>query len=127
MTLIGLISTDGPGASQPVLLPEPLWAEWLAAQKEVFDLDEAAAFLKASADDVLRMVKEQGLPARKVGEGWRFLKAAVCDWLRAGPARQMSRKEAQLALAGKYRDDPDLKRICEDAYKERGRPISLED
>ena len=39
-------------------------------------------------------------------------------------ARDAARKEAQLALAGKYKEDPDLMRICEDAYRQRGRPLA---
>jgi len=27
-------------------------------------------------------------------------------------------------LAGKYKDDPDLEQIVEDAYRRRGRPIT---
>jgi len=57
---------------------------WLKQWHNEYDADYAAAFLKSSDEDVLRMVKEQGLSARQVGDGWRFLKAALCDWLRVG-------------------------------------------
>ncbi len=124
MTLIAFLSAEGPITAHPVLIPEPLLAELLVGQKEVFDLREAATFLKASEDEVLRMVKEQGLPARQVGDGWRFLKAAVCDWLRAGTLPRRSGKDALLALAGAWKDDPHLEDLVEEIYRKRGRPIT---
>jgi hypothetical protein len=32
-----------------------------------------------------------------------------------------------LELAGKYKDDPDLEQIVEEAYRRRGRPITEDD
>jgi excisionase family DNA binding protein len=91
---------------------------------DVFTLAEAAAYLRLPEQDVLRMINEQGLPARQVGTDWRFLKTAIQQWLSAGSSTAEQRKAAQLALAGKYKDDPDLMRICEEAYRQRGRPMS---
>src|SRR5690348_9853107 len=90
---------------------------------EVFTLSEVAAYLRLPEGDVLRLVKEQGLPARQLGAEWRFLKAAVQQWLATGSPKPQSGKEALLALAGKYKDDPDLMKICEEAYRRRGRPM----
>src|SRR5262245_18542875 len=42
---------------------------------EVLTLAETAAYLRAAEQDVLRLVREQGLPGRMVGDDWRFLKA----------------------------------------------------
>ena len=91
---------------------------------EVFTLAEAAAYLRLSEEDVLGMVREQGLPARQAGSEWRFLKTAIERWLGSGSPLLQSNKEAWLAMAGKYRDDPDLEQIVEDAYRQRGRPIT---
>jgi excisionase family DNA binding protein len=121
MNLIGFLSGEGPLMAHPILVPEPLLAELIASQKEVFDLQDTAKFLKVSDDEVLRMVKEQGLPARQIGDNWRFLKAAICEWLRTGTPARPSRKEAQLALVGKYKDDTDLEGIVEEAMSRRGR------
>lgn len=124
MNVIGLFAAEGPVSAHPILIPEPLLAELLAGQKEVFDLHDAATFLKVSEDEVLRMVKGQGLPARQIGDGWRFLKAAVCDWLRAGTPPRLSGKEALLALAGAWKGDPHLEDMVEEIYRKRGRPIT---
>jgi excisionase family DNA binding protein len=120
-------STGSPILLHPVFVPEEVLAEWAGKQKEVLDLSEAAAFLRVPEEEVLGLVRDQGLPARQVGQGWRFLKAAIRAWLGSGTPVRPSRKEAQLALAGKYRDDPDLMRICKEAYEQRGRPLAEED
>jgi excisionase family DNA binding protein len=91
---------------------------------EVYTLAEAAAYLRLTEPEVLRLIHEQGLPARQVGSEWRFLKTAIQQWLSTGSPTLQARKEAQLALAGKYKDDPDLLRICEEAYRQRGRPMT---
>lgn len=50
-------------------------------QPDVLTLAEAAAYLRLTEEDVLRLVNEQALPARRLGNEWRFLKAAVQHWL----------------------------------------------
>jgi excisionase family DNA binding protein len=72
---------------------------------EVLSLAEAAAFLKVSTADVLRMVDEQDLPGRQIGSEWRFLKAAIRVWLSRDLASATS-KAAQLGVAGSWKDDP---------------------
>jgi excisionase family DNA binding protein len=91
---------------------------------EVFTLAEAAAYLRLTEADIVHLIHAQNLPARFAGNDWRFLKSAIQQWLSAGSPTPQSRKEAQLALAGKYKDDPDLKRICEEAYRQRGLPMT---
>ena len=94
---------------------------------EVLTLSEAAAYLRLPEAEVMRMVREQNLGARQIGAEWRFLRAAIQDWLRAGTPSLQANKEAWMSLAGKYKDDPDLLRICEEAYRQRGRPSTEED
>ena len=77
-----------------------------------------------SEADVLGLARKRGLNGRQVGADWRFLKVVVQDWLRAGSAAPKSNKEAWLALAGAWKDDPDLETIVEEAYRRRGRPIT---
>jgi excisionase family DNA binding protein len=84
-------------------------------------LAEAAAYLRVSEADLVDLVHSQGLPGRLIGSDWRFLKSALQQWLSNASPTLQSRKEAQLALAGKYKNDPDLMRICEEAYRQRDR------
>jgi len=91
---------------------------------EVFTLPEAAAYLRLSEDEVVQLVHSQALPGRFTGHEWRFLKSAIQQWLSSASPTAQARKQAQLTLAGKYKDDPDLMRICAEAYRQRGRPVS---
>jgi len=73
----------------------------------VLTLSEAAGYLRLPETDVLRLVQEQGLPARHVGLEWRFLLSALREWL--GRSMQVrSNKEAWMELAGVWRHDPDF-------------------
>lgn len=52
---------------------------------EILTLEEAAAYLRVSEDALRAMVRDDAIPAQKIGEEWRFLKRALNDWLRYGP------------------------------------------
>ena len=109
----------------PIPQPQPQPTAVNGPPGEVLTLTEAAAYLRLPEKDVIAATSAQSLPGRLVGGEWRFLKSAIQQWLSAAPPILQTRKEAQLALAGKYKDDPDLMRICEDAYRQRGRPLLL--
>jgi excisionase family DNA binding protein len=92
---------------------------------EVLTLDEAAAFLRVEADELLRLVALQGLPARRIGSDWRFLKSALQDWL--GTPVPRPSKEAVLAVIGSWKDDPELDDMLKEIYKRRARPMTGDD
>ncbi len=106
----------------PVSQSEPEPAIVKGPPGEVLTLAEAAAYLRLSEADVLRLVDQQGLPARRLAKEWRFLKAAIQQWLSTPPPRNS--KEALLALAGAWKDDPYLEDMVEEIYRRRGRPIT---
>jgi excisionase family DNA binding protein len=93
-----------------------------AAGPEVLTLAEAAAFLRVPENEVLRLVGPEGLPGQRIGSEWRFLKAALRQWLTRPPAP--SSKEALLSLAGAWKDDPHLDELVKEIYRQRGRPIT---
>jgi excisionase family DNA binding protein len=84
----------------------------------VLTLGEAAAYLRLPENDVLHMVHEQGLHGRQVGTEWRFLRSAIDDWLRTGP-QPLANKEAWLALAGAWKDDPTVDDLLQEMQKWR--------
>jgi excisionase family DNA binding protein len=90
---------------------------------EVLTLAETAAYLRVSEDEVARLVRDQGLPGRKLGDDWRFLKTALQDWLRAPP----SKKEGLLMQIGAFKDDPHLEEMLAEIHKQRGRRPAQED
>lgn len=92
-----------------------------AAPAEVLTLSEAAAYLRTSPEEILRLVREQGLPGQKVGDDSRFLKAAIQDWLRASPPPSRKDQFWQTHF-GALKDDPHLEDMLRDIYRQRGRP-----
>jgi excisionase family DNA binding protein len=74
-----------------------------AAPQDVMDLAAAARFLRLPARTVERLVTEQGLPGRKIGKEWRFLRAAIERWLEPAKAEGVSILEQFGMLA----NDPD--------------------
>lgn len=93
-----------------------------AAQSEVLTLSEAAAYLRVSQEEILRLAGRGDFPGRRVGSEWRFLKSALQDWLRTPPAKPS--KEALLAAIGSWKDDPDLDAMLKQIYQQRGRPMT---
>jgi excisionase family DNA binding protein len=88
---------------------------------EVLTLTEAAAYLRVGETDVLRLVREQTWPGRQIGPNWRFLKPALQEWLKTGPANQ-----GLLQLAGAIEDDPYRAEMLKEIYRSRGRPETQE-
>lgn len=84
---------------------------------EVLNLPEAAEYLRVGEEDLLRLVGTQGLPGRNIGNDWRFLKAALQDWLCKGPT-----KKGLLNQLGAIKDDPFAEEMLKEIYKRRGRP-----
>ena len=102
---------------------QPVPASNGAAAGEVLTLAEAAAYLRLPEAALVLAVHAQGLTGRMVDGEWRFSKTAIQQWLSTGLPTTETRKAAQLELAGKYKDDPDLMPILEEAMRRRGRPL----
>ena len=109
---------------EPIRQPEPLPTIANGPPGDVLTLAEVAAYLRLPEAEVVGLVHAQGLPGRYVAGEWRFLKAAIQQWLATGSPTWETRKAAILELAGKYKNDPDLEQIVEEAYRRRGRPIT---
>lgn len=92
---------------------------------EVLTLAEAAAYLRLTEAEVLRLVEEQGLPVRRLGQERRFLKSAIQEWLGAGTP-SIPGKAAQLAVAGSWKDDPLVDEELKETFRRRGRASTAE-
>ena len=97
-------------------------ANGTAVSTEVLNLPEAAAYLRVSETDLMRLVQDQALPGRQFGAEWRFLKAAIQDWLKTPPKR--GSREAVLSTIGSLKDDPYLMEELKEIYRKRGRPMT---
>lgn len=66
----------------------PLASSCVAAEsvspREVLDLDEAAALLRVGREVVRKLAEADRIPARRLGEAWRFSRTALLDWLKNG-------------------------------------------
>jgi excisionase family DNA binding protein len=92
---------------------------------EVLTLGEAAAYLRLPEADVLRLVDEQGLPARHLQGEWRFLRGAIQAWL--STPSPTSRGQGIWSVAGILKDDPNLDDMLKEIERMRGRPETEED
>ena len=72
---------------------------------------------------MLRLVQEQGLPGRKIGDEWRFLKSAV-ERRSGTPAEP--KKGNIWDTFGALKDDPYLEDMLKEIFRRRGRPETEE-
>jgi excisionase family DNA binding protein len=92
---------------------------------EVLTLAEAAAYLRVTESAIHQMINRQAIPGQKIGSEWRFLKAALQDWLRSTPPIA-SGKGFWETQAGAFKDDPFLEEIAREAYRKRERKVAVE-
>jgi len=85
---------------------------------EVLNLSEAAAYLRLPEAEVVRLIREQDLPARQVGVEWRLLLTAIRGWLGSGKSPE-SNKDAWMKLVGVWRDDPFFEDFLGEVNRER--------
>lgn len=91
-------------------------------QTEVLTIKEVANYLRLPEDVVLQEAAQGHLPGRKIADTWRFLKAAIDDWLRTQDSRSIL-----LNQAGALADDETLDDLLEKIYQERGRADTEEE
>jgi excisionase family DNA binding protein len=89
---------------------------------DVLTLAEAARYLRVTEKAVKQRALSGDIPGRQIGKEWRFLKAALDDWL-----RRPNSKTVLLQMAGAFKDDEQLVEICKAAYAARGRPMADKD
>lgn len=53
-----------------------------AFEKEVFNPEEAAQWLRVSPQTVYRLLRSGKLPGKKIGQQWRIHKEDLVDYLR---------------------------------------------
>jgi excisionase family DNA binding protein len=83
---------------------------------EVLTLEEAADYLRLAVEVVEQEANQGVIPARSVAGQWRFLKAALNDWLRGQDHRSVLLKQA-----GAFADDDTLGALLQNIYAHRGR------
>lgn len=87
------------------------------ANPPVLTLEEAAADLRLPPDAIRRQASQGEIPGRQIDGAWRFLVAALDEWLATRDGRQ-----TLLRHAGAFAEDEQLSELRAAAYRARGRP-----
>ncbi|MCI0562470.1 MAG: helix-turn-helix domain-containing protein [Nitrososphaera sp.] len=61
---------------------------------DVLTLEEVADYLRLSKETIERQAIQGQIPGRRIEETWRFLKAAIDDWLRSHDSRTILLQQA---------------------------------
>ena len=64
-------------------------------EKEILNMDEAAELFGVSIKTFIKLLREEDVPARKIGREWRFSKTALIDWLSKGSSKAYSSSEQE--------------------------------
>lgn len=51
---------------------------------DILNLEQAIEFLGVSEKTIIKMLREEHVPARKIGREWRFSREALIKWIAAG-------------------------------------------
>lgn len=83
---------------------------------DILTLEETSEYLRLPVETVLNQALNGNIPGRRIEDNWRFLKAAIDDWLRATNSRSVL-----LSQAGAFANDDSLIQLRDDIYQVRGR------
>lgn len=84
---------------------------------EILSLEEVASYLRLPVETIEHQAEQGQIPGRKIEDTWRFLKAAVDDWLRSHDGRTLL-----IQQAGALADDETLSELRRSIYQARRRP-----
>jgi excisionase family DNA binding protein len=54
---------------------------------QILTLQELSVYLKIAQSSLYKLVRQGGIPGKKVGKNWRFHKNAIDEWLRGNQVR----------------------------------------
>lgn len=63
--------------------------------KEILTMEEAAELFGVSVKTFIKLLKEEKVPARKIGREWRFSRKALIEWLSSGDSQVYSSSEGE--------------------------------
>ncbi|SHJ30550.1 helix-turn-helix domain-containing protein [Hespellia stercorisuis] len=62
-------------------------------ENDILNLDQACTFLGVGERTVIKMLREEHMPARKIGREWRFSKSALINWVASGDSYEYANKD----------------------------------
>ncbi len=63
--------------------------------REILNIEEAAALLGVSIKTFNKVLHSQDLPARKIGREWKFSRQALIDWVGKGSSVDFYRESSE--------------------------------
>jgi excisionase family DNA binding protein len=81
-----------------IILESPLKDKTMTEDREIKDiltLEEASQLFQVSTKTFLKLLREEDIPARKVGREWRFSRTALLNWIAAGSSRAYASAEEE--------------------------------
>lgn len=63
-------------------------------EKEILSMEEAASLFGVSTKTFIKLLKEEDIPARKIGREWRFSRNALIHWLSSGSSQNYSASDS---------------------------------
>ena len=88
-------------------------------ENEILTLEQACELLNVSERTMIKLLREDHLPARKIGREWRFNKNMLIDWIGDGDSVRYVNQDDVYAVyeekKGNYKDM--INNICNQASK----------
>jgi len=86
---------------------------------DILNLEQAMELFGVSERTMIKLLREENVPARKIGREWRFSKAALLRWLGEGDSTNYQNHAEQFQVHG------DSKAVlCDFVLRKReGRPL----
>lgn len=77
---------------------------------EILNMQEVCELLSVSEKTMIKLLKEENIPARKIGREWRFSKAAIIQWIGSGDSTNYSSQEEGEEI---YKYDKETSKLLE--------------
>jgi len=61
--------------------------------KDILNTEEACQLLEISVKTFQKLLREETIPARKIGREWRFSRQALIDWIGKGSSKDYKDEE----------------------------------
>jgi excisionase family DNA binding protein len=66
---------------------------------EIMNLEQVIEFFGVSERTMIKLLREERIPARKIGREWRFSRTALLEWLREGNSVDYQNQTEQFRVA----------------------------
>lgn len=75
-----------------------------SSDREILNIDEAAALLGVSVKTFNKVLHSENLPARKIGREWKFSRNALIDWVGSGRSMDFYRDGSESKASREVED-----------------------